>query len=361
MLTTVSTRQINSQEVFLQCVAREWRRAERSNRPSLLLIFDDINKLSPFRASEFAELAGELFRDTDIIGWYKTDQALGVVCIEFGNLSIDEARFVILQKVQAQLLSGPRGETSGIKLTIHVLPPYTHAEPWGKSEIEFAERVWGTTPRESRAIQILKRAFDIAGSGLLLIFLSPTLVAIALGVRLTSRGSAVYRQARAGLAGRRFDLYKFRTMYAGSDSRLHVEYVTKFISGTAEPQLDDNGNSLYKQTQDPRVTPFGRFLRRTSLDELPQLWNVLRGDMSLVGPRPPIPYEVECYELWHRRRVFEMKPGLTGLWQVRGRSRCSFAEMVRLDLQHSKPHSLSLYLRVLWETPRAVIGGGGAQ
>ena len=150
-------------------------------------------------------------------------------------------------------------------------------------------------------------------------------------------------------------------MYVNNNPQIHRDYVQRLIAGGSkgEPQ-DLKESKVYKISADPRVTPVGKFLRRTSLDELPQLWNVLRGEMSLVGPRPPIPYEFEIYASWHRRRVLEIKPGVTGLWQVSGRSRVTFDDMVRLDLRYAKTWSLWLDLKILLATPRAVLYGEGA-
>jgi lipopolysaccharide/colanic/teichoic acid biosynthesis glycosyltransferase len=153
-------------------------------------------------------------------------------------------------------------------------------------------------------------------------------------------------------------MLKFRTMRVDADHALHQKFVTEFIQAGAN--AGQGGSTPFKIARDPRVTPIGRFLRKTSLDELPQLWNVLIGEMSLVGPRPPIPYEVEQYKLWHNRRLFEAKPGVTGLWQVVGRSRTTFDEMVRLDLRYVKSRSLWTDLKILLATPRAVISGKGA-
>ena len=146
-----------------------------------------------------------------------------------------------------------------------------------------------------------------------------------------------------------------------NDSGIHQEYVKKFIAGKVGPE-DPGGKagSAFKITNDPRVTWIGKIMRRTSLDELPQFWNVLTGDMSLVGPRPPIPYEAEAYDTWHRRRLVEIKPGITGLWQVHGRSRTTFDDMVRLDLRYSKTWTPLLDAKILLQTPRAVISGDGA-
>jgi lipopolysaccharide/colanic/teichoic acid biosynthesis glycosyltransferase len=146
-------------------------------------------------------------------------------------------------------------------------------------------------------------------------------------------------------------------MHVNNDAKIHQEYVSKLIRGDAAP----NGESgVFKITNDPRVYSVGQFLRNSSFDELPQFFNVLKGEMSLVGPRPPIPYELEAYDLWHRRRVLEAKPGITGLWQVKGRSSTTFDEMVRLDLQYARSWSLWLDFRILLATPRAVFSRKGA-
>jgi lipopolysaccharide/colanic/teichoic acid biosynthesis glycosyltransferase len=353
-------RHIETEDRFRRSVAQEWRRAERSNKPALLLLLEGLECLSNSHADMLAEEVGSIFRDTDIVGWFEVGRALGVICVELGNATIDEARSAIVAKLQARFpgLSGPGSDQ--FRIVIHVLPPFTSSDGWDSSELGFAKCVWNSIPHDSRGNRILKRSLDVVGSALLLLIFLPFLLAIALAVKFSSQGPALYRQMRAGLGGRSFALYKFRSMRSGANSLVHMEYVKRFIGGTAEQHLDARGEPIYKLTHDPRVTPLGRFLRRTSLDELPQLWNVFLGDMSLVGPRPPLVYEVENYKLWHRRRVFEVKPGLTGLWQVRGRNRCSFDDMIRLDLQHAGPDSLPLYLKVLWETPRAVITGGGA-
>lgn len=359
MAVSTANRQIESQERFLIRVAQEWRRAERSSRPALLILFDGLDKT---RASQddILRLLDSTFRETDVLGWYKTDETLGVICLELGKCGVQEARAAILSKIDSRMLGSVKRIASGIMVAAHVLPPYTDDCAAKGEDSEIAEALWRNISTEDWGTRTTKRLLDIAGSVLLLTALLPILVVIACCVKLTSRGPVLFRQIRAGIRGRTFGFYKFRTMQVNKDDGLHQDYVKKFIKGNAEKHLDERGEAVYKLTHDPRVTRFGRFLRRTSLDELPQLWNVLRGDMTLVGPRPPLPYEVECYDLWHRRRVFALKPGLTGLWQVRGRSRCSFDEMIRLDLQHGKPNSLSLYFRVLLETPRAVVHGSGA-
>jgi lipopolysaccharide/colanic/teichoic acid biosynthesis glycosyltransferase len=184
---------------------------------------------------------------------------------------------------------------------------------------------------------------------------------IAAAIKLTSRGPVLFRQQRIGEHGTAFTFLKFRSMYVNNDASQHKEYVRKLIAGQAAKQpTDGEGEGIFKLTNDPRITAVGNFLRRTSLDELPQFINVLRGEMSLVGPRPPVPYEVEAYATWHRRRVLEAKPGITGLWQVQGRSRVGFDDMVRLDLHYARNCSPLLDLKILLQTPKAVIAGSGA-
>jgi lipopolysaccharide/colanic/teichoic acid biosynthesis glycosyltransferase len=207
--------------------------------------------------------------------------------------------------------------------------------------------------------QVLKRGMDILSSLALLIILSPLLLAIAGLVKLSSRGPVLFRQVRIGQMLKPFMICKFRTMHADSDHGIHHNYVSWFISSSGEAQ-DKEKNTIFKLTNDPRITPIGRFLRKTSLDELPQLWNVLRGEMSLVGPRPPLWYELQQYKPWHRHRVLEAKPGITGLWQVTGRSRTTFDEMVRLDLRYARGQSLWTDIKILLATPAAVIKGKGA-
>ena len=197
-----------------------------------------------------------------------------------------------------------------------------------------------------------------AGSLALLALLSPVFLIVAALVKLTSSGPVIFRQARVGRSARLFTMLKFRTMRIDADDAIHQQYVTQFI--TASHQHSRSSDAVYKIVNDPRLTPIGRFLRKTSLDELPQFWNVLTGDMSLVGPRPPVPYEVNHYKPWHRRRVLEVKPGVTGLWQVTGRSRTTFEDMVRLDLRYARTCSLWNDIKILLATPRAVVTGKGA-
>jgi len=206
----------------------------------------------------------------------------------------------------------------------------------------------------------VKRCIDIMGSSAALLFLAPVFAVIALVIKLSSKGPALFKQERLGQGGKTFTLLKFRTMRTDCDAKIHQQFVEQFIAGQTVGDAGQDSKPVFKIQNDSRLTPIGRFLRKTSLDELPQFCNVLLGDMSLVGPRPPIAYEFRAYEVWHRRRVLEIKPGITGLWQVEGRSRTRFDEMVRLDLKYARAWSIWLDLKILLQTPGAVLSGEGA-
>ena len=207
--------------------------------------------------------------------------------------------------------------------------------------------------------RILKRAVDLLGAACGAVLLAPLLAAIAVAIRLTSRGPIIYRQERIGLRGRPFLMYKFRTMEDGNDSGDYEAYVKSFILEGRPAEVTEDGVEIFKPKRDPRVTRVGAWLRRFSLDELPQLWNVLKGEMSLVGPRPCLPYEWELYQPWQRRR-FDVVPGCTGLWQVAGRSRVRFDDMVILDLYYAHHGTVLTDLRLIAQTGPVMLFGHGA-
>jgi exopolysaccharide biosynthesis polyprenyl glycosylphosphotransferase len=208
----------------------------------------------------------------------------------------------------------------------------------------------------------LKRTLDLTASIAGLLAMGLPMLAIAAAIRLTSRGPALYKQTRLGYQGREFRLLKFRTMYTDNDTTIHRAYAKAWIEGKTGGAGEESAHSggeragVHKIVRDPRVTAGGRLLRKFSLDELPQVLNVLRGEMSLVGPRPPIPYEVQEYKEWHKRR-FEAHPGITGLWQVGGRNRLSFDDMVRLDLEYLENWSLEMDARIFFKTIPVVLFG----
>ncbi len=203
---------------------------------------------------------------------------------------------------------------------------------------------------------ILKRSLDLVLSTVGIVLYMPLFIVISICIKMTSKGPILFSQARLGKDAVPFEYYKFRTMYADSDCRNDKEFVKNLIDG----KYGEIGkNTVFKIKNDTRITPIGRFLRKTSLDELPQFFNVLKGEMSLVGPRPPIPYEYERYDEWHKERL-KVKPGITGLWQIYGRSSTTFDEMVRIDIEYSREKSILLDLKILMMTPLVVLRGKGA-
>jgi exopolysaccharide biosynthesis polyprenyl glycosylphosphotransferase len=201
---------------------------------------------------------------------------------------------------------------------------------------------------ESLSYAALKRAFDLAVSLAAVILLVPIIPLVAIMIKLDTAGPVLFRQERVGKNGRIFKFYKFRSMYAGAEQR------KKEIEA-----LNEQDGPVFKARSDPRVTNVGKFLRRSSLDEIPQIFNVVKGDMSVVGPRPPLPSEVEHYQPWHRRRL-EVTPGITCLWQISGRSHLSFNEWMRLDMEYLKQRSIKTDLLILLKTIPAVIARKGA-
>jgi len=355
---------ILAESTFHSVLTLERRRAERSRKPFVLMLLDanSENGATAGILRQAVQVILATKRETDPIGWYEHDGILGVIFTEVNPVGKRPIGETLRAKIETALVKHLGQDFADrIAVTVHLSP-----EHWDKTESGWLAdfKLYPDLNRKvsrKRLPLVIKRAIDITGSTALLLALSPVLAAIAALIKLTSKGPVIFKQERLGQFGARFKCLKFRTMYINNDPRIHQEYVQQFIAG--EDGLDKSGNSdkpVYKLTKDPRVTLIGRFLRKASLDELPQFWNVVRGEMSLVGPRPPVPYEFEVYDVWHRRRILEVKPGVTGLWQVSGRNRTRFDEMVRLDLTYCRSWSLWLDLKILLVTPRAVLNGDGA-
>jgi len=359
-------RSVLSEEAFQRMIAIERKRTERSCKPFLLMLLDTGSSHSgPNNGKAFRKVVLTLLastRETDVTGWYKDSTIVGVM---FTELVLDEKKSILstmLKRVTSALRDNLTFEQfNQISISFHLFPDdWENDLPEGPGNPTLYPDLFKRNYSQKLSSGI-KRTMDVVGSMLALLFNAPVFLVIAVAVKLSSKGPVFFKQTRVGRHGKAFTFLKFRSMYVDNDPSVHEQYVKQLIAGQAEQHPSNgNGNGVYKLTNDNRVTPVGAFLRRTSLDELPQFLNVLKGEMSLVGPRPPVPYEVEAYEIWHRRRLLEAKPGITGLWQVNGRSRVKFDEMVRLDLRYARTWSPWLDLKILLRTPGAVLFGEGA-
>jgi lipopolysaccharide/colanic/teichoic acid biosynthesis glycosyltransferase len=353
-----------SEESFQRMICLERKRSERSRKPFLLMLVDMGGYVPSERTtkvlSSILSALSVSTRETDVTGWYKHNRVVGVMFTEIGLEDRASVLGTMITRVSETLKSALSFEQfSQVSLSFHLFPEdWNHEDERRPSD----PRLYPDLEKrdESRKFSnTLKRAMDIGGSLFALIAFAPLWLVIALAIKLTSKGPVFFRQRRIGQHGASFTFLKFRSMHVGNDASTHKEYVQQLIAGTAERHpTNGNGDGVYKITKDSRITGVGAFLRRTSLDEMPQFINVLRGEMSLVGPRPPVPYEVEAYDFWHRRRVLEAKPGITGLWQVSGRSRVKFDDMVRMDLQYAQNWSPWLDLKIILRTPGAMLGEG---
>ncbi|HEY1659552.1 MAG TPA: sugar transferase [Candidatus Sulfotelmatobacter sp.] len=352
-------------EAFRRTIALERKRSERSRKPFMLMLLDlGANLSSEKNGKTLDKILAALAlstRETDITGWYADGCVIGVVFTEIGMDEGNTVSTTIITRVTDTLRGSLMWEQfNQLNISFHVFP-----EDW---DIDDNDRPSNPTlypdlsQRDDgrKSFRVMKRMMDIALSGMALVLLAPVFLIIAAAIKMTSQGPVFFRQRRVGQYGKSFVFLKFRSMYVNNDAGVHREYVKQLIAGNAAKNSDGNGDGVYKLTKDPRITTVGAFLRKTSLDEIPQFVNVLKGEMSLVGPRPPVPYEVEAYDIWHRRRLLEAKPGITGLWQVCGRSRVKFDDMVRLDLHYARTWSPWMDLKILARTPGAVVLGEGA-
>ncbi|BDC53152.1 hypothetical protein F183_A54670 (plasmid) [Bryobacterales bacterium F-183] len=329
---------------------KEQKRSERSGRGFVLALVS----AAPIAEAEgsdellvqFTSALGQELQPFDTVGWQEKGRRIAILFAEPELTNRDVASLGLAVSQAAN-----ECDLDVNSVSISYLP-----NDEGRHEPSPEELLATVTPAERHPLQFLvKRLVDVLGSAVGLLVLSPLFALLALTVKLSSPGPVFFRQTRVGFRGREFTFYKFRSMRHGNDPSEHEKFVATLISGAA-PQC-----GTFKLKSDSRITGVGKFLRKTSLDELPQLYNVLRGDMSLIGPRPPIPYEVKRYSRWHRRRLYAAMPGITGLWQVEGRSRVTFDEMVRLDLRYGATWNLWQDVKILLKTPKAVLGGSGAR
>jgi lipopolysaccharide/colanic/teichoic acid biosynthesis glycosyltransferase len=359
-------RALLDEPTFRRMIAIERKRTERSTAPFVLMLLeaagDQGPKKSAMTLNRVATALLSASRDTDLVGWYKNDAIVGTM---FTGLIVNDKRAVLdtfLAKVSAALQEQlTADEFNQVRISFHLFPDdWDHEKPGPPTNAALYPDL-ASRDKGQRTVLIVKRSVDFVGSSMMLILLAPLFLVIALAIKLSSRGPVFYRQQRVGRYGQTFTFLKFRSMFVNNDSNVHKDFVTRLIaSKAAETAPKETGEGVYKLTNDKRITRVGRVLRRTSLDELPQFINVMKGEMSLVGPRPPIPYELAAYQTWHRHRLLAVKPGITGLWQVMGRSSVRFDEMVRLDLRYASTWTPWLDLKILMRTPGAVIRGSGA-
>ena len=355
----ISNSPLLEESVFKRMLSLERRRCERTNDRFALMLLDmeELKRTMSIAAiEEIAVTISTSMRETDVSGWYREHSVLGIILTTLNGANRTTLESVIGERMRSLLsLSLDDVEHQRIWITWHIFPEDTGAD---RAEDKAQQLFYSDEEkRDLRNMRpaIVKRALDISVSLAALALLWPLFLTIAIAIKLTSKGPVLFRQKRIGQFGEEFTFLKFRSMYADNDPTIHKEYIRSLIA----KQLDGSQGG-YKMKNDPRITPLGHFLRKSSFDELPQFINVLRGDMSLVGPRPPIRYEFENYSLWHRRRILEAKPGITGIWQVQGRSRTTFDEMVRMDLRYIRNQSLWLDVKILFRTPVAMVSGNGA-
>jgi lipopolysaccharide/colanic/teichoic acid biosynthesis glycosyltransferase len=340
---------------FSEAVHRETRRSERSRAP-LSMVQYSVAEAAADEPQHFERLLAVLQhskRETDLLGHVGID-TLAILCTD----TDDEGARGLVAKLAPFVADLP---VAAVTATYpdHLFESLARGTPTAaafQSLIVPNERVnkVGDYP--------LKKPMDIALALIALAIFGPLMLVVALLVKLTSRGPVIFKQPRLGKGGVPFTFYKFRSMVVNVDDRIHREYMANLIrGGHGDPPAADASTASYKMKADPRVTKIGKFIRMTSIDELPQLFNVLKGDMSMVGPRPPIPYEAAHYEPWHLRRILATKPGITGLWQVEGRSRVTFSEMVRMDLRYVRNCSLRIDLKILVKTVAVVLRCAGAR
>ena len=356
-----------NEDYFNRMLSLERKRTQRSKKPFLMMLLDISRLVNPHPNLVVINSIGRVLdagiRETDVRGWYRKGRVIGVLFTE-----LESASGAVRDKIFAKLLLSLAGEIDRqdlekIDVTFHAFPE-DQDKGNGNGNGHFNMKLYKDLLEGNRNKGLsrkMKRLIDIVGSLLAVILFSPIILAVAAAVKCTSEGPVLFRQQRIGQWGETFTFLKFRSMQVMQAENPHKAYIEKFIrenqsaNGTAGEEAP-----VFKLTDDPRVTPVGRFIRKTSLDELPQLFNVLRGEMSLVGPRPPVPYEFEIYDVWHRMRMLTVKPGITGLWQVCGRSSTNFDEMVRLDLKYVTDWSLWQDIKIILRTPWAVIAGKGA-
>jgi len=357
---------IHSPDSFRIILERERARAERTGHVFSLVIFSSNNGKGndAIILEQLGSVLLQKVRMSDEVGWYDEGNSIGTLLP--GTTANGAAQFIdILRKkigkVESDLVSTVYTYPNSLDTSDGCKEAAEERDPRSKSMLSLLSTANsspmspspGTTARPLEVLYahrfpLWKRAIDFFGALLFLILLSPLFLLVALFIKIVSPGPVLYRQQRIGYKRRTFTFWKFRTMHVNNDTESHRQYLSHLIENEAPMTKMDDSN-------DNRIIPFGKFLRYSCIDELPQLINVLKGDMSLVGPRPCLPYEAEKYLRWHARR-FDTMPGMTGLWQVSGKNRMTFKEMIRLDIRYSQTMSPFLDTKILLLTVPAILG-----
>lgn len=341
------------EDFFKKMIIRERKRSERSEEPFLIL-FLNIKKL--IRKNNYADIVKNISaildhttRNEDIKGWYKSNHTIGII---FTEADKDE-REKFIEKIKIMLTQSlDAKQVELIKITGLFFPEVRDKDEAARL---YSNSFLGTLDEkiEKEVCYFIKRSLDIIGSLIAIFIFSPFFIILPILIKFSSSGPVFFKQKRVGKYGQTFPLFKFRSMINDNNCDVHKDFVKNLINGKIS-------NSISKIQNDTRITKIGNFLRKSSLDELPQFFNILFGHMSLVGPRPAIQYEVEEYNAWHKRRVLEMKPGLTGFWQVEGRSRTTFDNMVRMDINYIENWSILGDLFLILKTPWVLLTAKGA-
>ncbi len=339
---------------FKELLVLERKRSERSGKPFLLSMVDVSSILKGKNKNEAAKNISSAIRkscsEMDIKGWYNKNFVVGIIYVDIDSSKIDS----IIQKLKdnfAKVMS-PSNYTQN-KITYIVFPQIQNHENVNEDSNAFLYPLPATKSSSRRISLVIKRIIDIIGSIFAISIFSPFFIMIPILIKLTSKGPVFYKSKRVGMYGKKFTFLKFRSMFVANNNDCHKEFVKSFIQNSNKEKK--NGEQrVYKLKDDSRITPLGKFLRKTNLDELPQFFNVLWGDMSLIGPQPCLPYEFEYYGLWHRLCLLESKPGITCIWQVEGRSTTTFETMVRMDIQYITKWSLLLDVKLLAKIPLCI-------
>lgn len=347
------------QPYFRNMMNFEIRRAERSKSRFLLVLIsiDEVilNTIDRISMEKFREAFDSITRETDIKGWYREKKTIGIIYTDMATNSRD----LVLKKVK-DCLKKVFGNTIPKKSFINT---YFYPEDLGKDIANNTMDCLDSLPEHfTRTASHLmacafKRTIDIIGSIVGIIIFSPVFILVPIIIKMTSTGPVFFKQKRVGYNGQTFKMLKFRSMSANNNVSIHQQFMKDFIKNQGSVGGE---TKIFKMVKDPRVTPIGQILRKSSLDEIPQFFNILFGEMSLVGPRPAIHYETEEYQAWHKRRFLGVKPGLTGFWQVYGRSTTNFDTMIRMDIHYARNWTPMMDLVLLCKTPFTLFTAKGA-